>query len=81
MPLKKQRGQPSPVSRIGEETSNWLLLGESRRFVSRMKRLRQAMERALENDNVDLYEIEEKNLLREILKFTGWIFRLSSENS
>ena len=37
--------------------------------------------RALENDNVDLYEIEEKNLLREILKFTGWIFRLSSENS
>jgi len=46
-----------------------------------MKRLRQAMERALENDKVDLYEIEEKNLLREILKFTEWIFRLSFENS
>ncbi len=79
--LNKNAGDEGAILRIGEANSNWLLLDQSKLLVSRMTRFKQAMDRALRIGNFDLFEIEEKNLRREILKFTEWIFRLSSENS
>ncbi|MFC2056942.1 hypothetical protein ACFLTO_05190 [Chloroflexota bacterium] len=79
--LDKNVGDEGAMLIIGEENSNWLLLGQSKLLVSRMKRIRKAMDYALGTNNLDLYEKEERNLRREILKYTEWIFRLSAEDS
>lgn len=79
--LEKNVGDEEVMMRIGESNINWLLLDQSKLCVSRMLKFRKAMKRARSTENLDLYKMEERNLRQEVLKFTEWLFKLSSEDN